>query len=101
MLNYKEFHQHLSRAVEIWDEMNKVTEVFTSEWICNISMIDNVIDLLEHIMHDTDGWIGYWFFEQDCGRYWDENTASEADGTPIILNTDRKLYAYLVENYVT
>ena len=62
-------------------------------------MIDDVISLLAHIMHDTDEWIDYWFFEQDCGRTWDEDTACKADGIPIILNTDRQLYDYLVKNY--
>ena len=99
MLDFKEFHRYLSRAVDVWNETNKVSAVFASEWICKISMIDDVISLLAHIMHDTDAWIDYWFFEQDCGRKWDEDTASEADGTPIILNTDRQLYDYLVKNY--
>lgn len=99
MLDFKEFHDYLSRAVDVWDEMDKVSAVFSSEWICKISMIDDVTGLLAHIMHDTDEWIDYWFFEQDCGRKWDENTASEADGTLIILRTDRQLYDYLVTHY--
>lgn len=101
MLSYEEFHEYLTRASEVWEKTNQVENVFMPEWICEISMIDTVIALLAHTMRDTDQWIDYWFFERDRGRDWDENTASEADGTPIILNTDRKLYDYLVKNYAT
>lgn len=99
MLKYEDFHKYLTNVKNTWLEIDRLEEVLTVDWLCKISMLDDVLALLEDSMHDTDAWISYWCFEQNFGEDWDEHTASEADGTPIIMKTDRQLYDYLVKNY--
>lgn len=53
---------------------------------------------MSKVMHDKDDWISYWIYEQDFGKEWDENTACEEDGTPIVCTTPRQLYDFLLRN---
>lgn len=99
MLDFSTFSVYLSNAVTVWKKMDNYKDIFTPEWICGMSLIDDVIELLELTMNDEDHWIGYWFFERDCGEDWDDATACDADGRPIILKTQLELYDYLKEEY--
>ena len=99
MLDFSTFSGYLSNAVTVWKKMDNYKDVFTPEWICGMSLIDDVIELLELTMNDEDHWIGYWFFERDCGESWGYTTAFDADGNPVVLNTQLELYDYLVKEY--
>ena len=99
MLDFETFSTYLSHAVTVWEKMDGYESIFTPEWICGISLLDDVVELLELAMNDEDHWIGYWFFERDCGEDWDDTTACDADGNPIVLKTQEQLYKYLKEVY--
>lgn len=99
MLDFETFSCYLSHAVTVWKKMDDYTDIFTPEWITGISLIDDVIELLELTMNDEDHWIGYWLFERDCGESWGDTTAFDADGHPFVLKTQQQLYDYLKEEY--
>lgn len=99
MLDFSTFSDYLSHAVTVWKKMDDYKDIFTPEWISDISLLDDVVELLELAMNDEDHWIGYWLFEQNCGEDWDDATACDADGHPIILKTQLELYLYLAKEY--
>lgn len=99
MLDFSTFSDYLSHAVTVWKKMDDYKDIFTPEWISDISLLDDVVELLELAMNDEDHWIGYWLFEQNCGEDWDDATACDADGHPFVLKTQLELYDYLVKEY--
>ena len=99
MLDFSTFSDYLSHPVTVWKKMDDYKDIFTPEWISGISLLDDVVELLELAMNDEDHWIGYWLFEQNCGEDWDDATACDADGHPIILKTQLELYLYLAKEY--
>lgn len=97
MIDFSTFSDYLSHAVAVWKKMDNYKDIFTPEWISDISLLDDVVELLELAMNDEDHWIGYWLFERDCGEDWDDTMACDADGHPIVLKTQEQLYNYLKE----
>ena len=57
-----------------------------------------VVELLEMLTNDEDGFIGWWCWEMDYGREVEEDSMTY-DDKPIDLRTPEKLYDYLEKHY--
>lgn len=101
MLTFEQFEKYINEIKKRNDRLDEICDVLGGcEWLFDIHMADEVISLLSYIMNDKDDWIAYWVYEQEFGTKWvDDETASQADGTPIVLRTTRQLYDYLVKEY--
>lgn len=98
MLTYEQFEKYLTAIIAADKKMDEIcTVIGGADKLMEGSSIGTSIELLSKLMGDTD-WIGYWIYEQNCGEEWDEKTASESDGTPIICKTMRQLYDFLIKN---
>lgn len=98
MLTYDQFEMYVQDIQKAEEKLENIAAVFDGcAAIYDCSTVVTAVELLSLLMDDTDDWIGYWFFERDHGRTWDENTACDADGTPIICKTVRQLYDFLVK----
>ena len=59
---------------------------------------NELLTLLEKIMHDTDGWISYYCYEIDFGREWKRGMCWADDGTTEIpLQTIEDLWNALIK----
>lgn len=101
MLDFELFQRCIQAMQGSHDAIGEYSKVFDLDFLDRFAVSQAFLDLLERDMDDRDHWISYWAYERDFGRDWDECTASEADGTPIILKTVRQLYDFLIEEAVT
>lgn len=97
MLSFEKFAEYIA-AIEASNK--KVDEIYSAlgggEEIFKCTCCDTAIELLSSLMEDSaNEWIDYWMYEQDFGRKWTTNTASYADGTPIMCRNVRELYDFL------
>ena len=46
MLDFSTFSVYLSNAVTVWKRMDNYKDIFSPEWICGMSLIDDVVELL-------------------------------------------------------
>lgn len=70
MISYKEFEKHINAIQNVsclHDELYGLSENYNIH-IEFPSLIDNVVELLEHVTNDTEDLIGRWIFEWDFGR---------------------------------
>lgn len=56
-----------------------------------------VVELLENMFNDKNGWISWWTFERDYGRDVLATDVKDNNGKYIDLTTPEKLYDYLVK----
>ena len=83
----------------LWGARNNISNDFLNGSALSISHEAIVGRLLEHIFDDAEsGWISYWIWETDYGRNINDDSVTEADGTPIPLKTPDQLYDLLVKN---
>jgi hypothetical protein len=100
LISFEQFDRYIDLIRKDSDFIDKVTELFnTCFFIENFNSTGIAIELLEHLMNDTEnGWISYWCWEGNFGRDDIVDSVTEADGTPIPLRTTRELYDFLCEN---
>ncbi len=102
MLTYGQFEKCMNEIVAADKKLDEIFKALHGgNGIFDCSAIGTAIELLSLLMDDSEDWIEFWVYEQECGAKWDENTASEADGTPIICKTVRQLYDFLLKNAQT
>ena len=81
------------------DDLNELFDKYESDGNVYPPMCtETVINLLEYIFYDVDGWIRYWTFEVDFGKDYEDGDAKDADGINIPLKTTEDLYDLLVRN---
>lgn len=100
MLSLQEFKNVIQIIKGNSSRVSSIVDATDWHELYNLINDDTLLYLLEKIMDDHDGWIGYWIYEQNFGEDWDDHTAREADGTPIILKTPEQLYHYLVREKI-
>lgn len=105
-LSKEEFVDIIERLREANDLVDKVDELFRKSRenleldFCNgaglqISHEPIVVKLLEKLMEDKGDDIGYFIYELDYGRKYNEGDITDKDGNNIDLSTAEKLYDYL------
>ena len=108
-LSKEEFVDIIERLREANDLVNKVDELFHNSRenleldFCNgaglqISHESIVVKLLEKLMEDQGDDIGYFIYELDYGREYEEGCITDQDGNNIDFSTAEKLYDYLNSN---
>ena len=98
------FIKHMNDIINLWefeDSINSVVSKYNQKnmEISSIyfpSLIDNVVELLELNMNDSDEMISYWVFELDVGKTYRDGCVSDADGNVIPLKTLDDLWNYLI-----
>lgn len=99
MLTYEQFKKYMDVIIAADKKLDDILKVLGGgDGIFDCTTIGTTIELLSMLMDDSENWIGYWMYEQEHGTKWDEHTASEADGIPIICRTVRQLYDFLAQN---
>lgn len=94
---------------DLIDSCQKITEFFENANKAGISIKDEVRDNIGHIEYliikenfgeNGYDWFNWWMYELPSVRKKEvkEYYASEADGTPIILDTPDQLYDFLLQN---
>ena len=97
-LSYEEFEKIIETLRDKYERLDKISEALNWCEVYDISMGDQVADLLSYIFDDKDDWISYWMFERDFGRDWYVGCVKDGDGVDIDLSTVRNLYDFLIEN---
>ena len=92
MDNYRSMFDFTDEMNDLFDKYKMDGNIFPP--LCT----ETVIDLLEYIFNDVDGWIRYWTFEVDFGKDYEDGNAKDADGSNIPLKTVEELYDLLVRN---
>lgn len=99
MLTYKQFEKYMSAIVAADKKLDEIFKVLGGgDGIFDCTAIGTAVELISLLMEDSEDWIYFWVYETNCGEDWTDETASEADGTPIICKTIRQLYDFLVQN---
>jgi len=99
MLTYKQFEKYMSAIVAADKKLDEIYNVLGGgDGIFDCTAIGTSIELISLLMEGSEDWIHFWFYETNCGEDWTDETASEADGAPIICKTIRQLYDFLVQN---
>ena len=62
----------------------------------DLRMEDYVLQLLEDIFEDVDGWIGYWLYDLEFGAKWAPGSIINEKGESIKLQTKEDLYKLLI-----
>ena len=101
MLSLQEFKNVIQKIQKNKDRVDAIVDATDWDELYSLINDDMLLYLLEKIMDDQNDWIGYWIYEQNFGEDWDNQTAREADGTPIILKTPEQLYHYLVSEKIS
>lgn len=112
MLISKERFVEIMKEIKAMDEasrnLSKALEDFdnTSDFggFSNFRAMDIAIDLLNILVQDFPeeyfgSTIEYFIYDLEWGEKWEEDSITEADGTPIRLSTVEELYDYLESNY--
>ena len=98
MISFKEFKSHLDvirKQMEFEDKINEVFRIYNtdSSFIGNdCGLISSCIELLSLSVEDKDDWIGWYLFEATK----DSPTIKHKDGTEFKIDSDQKLYNYIV-----
>ena len=72
---------------------------FISPYIFTNPVIEqDLVDVLENMYEDKDGWISYYLYELDCGADWEPGMITSEDGKDIRLTCANDLYNLLMEN---
>lgn len=58
-----------------------------------------VVDLLELLTNDKNGWIGWWCWEIDYGRAYEDGSVTTYDDQVVDVSTKQKLYELLEKEY--
>ena len=95
---YENFAKTINALRDKYDRMDKISKALNWCEIYDISMGEQVVDILTYIFNDKDEWISYWVYERDFGRDWYEGCTKEKNGSNIDLSTMKKLYDFLVSN---
>lgn len=98
---YEKFAAIINILRDKYDKMGEISKVLNWCGMYDISMGDQVVDVLTYIFNDEGNWISYWMFERDFGRDWHDGCVTNSDGTDIDLSTVQKLYDFLVQNMQT
>lgn len=100
MLSFEKFNTYLQQIINCEKWMDSMYHLLNGgDALFENTAVSTAVDLLSEIMGDDGDWISYWMYEQNFGEKWDEHTASESDGTPILCRTTQELYDFLVRNY--
>ena len=108
LITKQEFVKIINRLKETDDIKNKINDLIRTSTDTRISDFTNasslmichediVVELLKKMFDDTeDSVIGYWLYECDYGRKYDEMGIYNY-GKKLDLSTAEKLYDYLIE----
>jgi len=58
-----------------------------------------IVELLETMFDDTEGWISYFIYELNWGEDWEPGYVTGTDGNDIELSTIEQLYDFLVDDF--
>lgn len=78
------------------DMLKSIDNEFGGGYIHSKS-IDILYNLLKELVNDKqDDWIGYYLWELDFGKKYEDGMITEADGTIIKLSTPEELYDLII-----
>jgi hypothetical protein len=97
MVSYKRFKSSIDRIVKYSNWVDSVYDDYKISLLETPAMdiLDSYIGFIEASFDDTDGYVSWWIYECECGKY--EARVTEPDGTEKIIKTDKDLYDLLVE----
>ena len=96
MITEKELEKYLKEVDEELDFDTRVSDLFDTDIISPCAF--RVVDLLERMFLDEDGWIRYFVFDLDLGRDYRNNHFTAEDGSEILLDSVHSLYTLLMDN---
>lgn len=98
-ISYKEFEQHMNDIKHDYEYYDAVCDAVESDFMYeNLRCAGLALDLLAQIMEDDDDLIGYFIFELDWGKEYEDGCLTDEDGNSIRLATLRDLYNLLTED---
>lgn len=98
MISEKDLEGYLEKIEDAFEFEYQLCELFDADISMHDSVVDALIELLEKVFHDEDGWIDYYIFETDFGKEHRKITTDE--GTTIQLDNVHDLYNLLIDGIV-
>ena len=98
MISEKDLEGYLEKIEWAFEFGFQLSEVFNAEISICDGVVDALIELLEKVFHDEDGWIDYYIFETDFGHEPRKITTDE--GATIQLGNVHDLYNLLIDGIV-
>ena len=99
--DFKDLVDSCQKIREFFENANKVGIHVKDELINNIGNLEYMV-IKQNFGDDGYDWFNWWMYELPSLRkmVMKESYASEADGTPIILDTVDQLYDFLLQNNI-
>ena len=98
MISEKDLEWYLEMIKDSFEFEYQLSELFDADIVIHDNVVDALIELLEKVFHDEDGWIDYYIFETDFGKEHRKITTDE--GTTIQLGNVHDLYNLLIDGIV-
>lgn len=76
----------------------KDTDFLDGAMFTDCRMEDYILQLLENMFEDFNGWIGYWIYDLEFGAKWTPDSITDVNGKSIKLQTKEDLYNFLIHN---
>ena len=85
----------------IYDEINDIGRKLSSFGIYCHEYEDLIFKILQEVFKDKkNDWLGYYIYDLNFGKNWEEGKVTDREGNDIPLKTAENLYDILMENYV-
>lgn len=103
-LTKEKFIQIMDALLEQDYENNKKNEAFQvllpETFVCYTGdgLEPILLSILKEAFNDQGDWIGYYIYELDYGRKYEEGCATYKDGGNIDISTPSSLYDFLIKN---
>lgn len=97
MVNYKQFKNAIETIKECRDWIDNMHKDYKITLLGTpiVDTINSYVNFLEASFGDTDGYISWWIYNCEYGKY--SATVVEPNGTEKAIKTDKDLYELLVE----
>ncbi len=100
MISKEKFIEYMNELQELNDTYDAINEVAKELEMFSLYSIEYeaiILDILKTVFKDKNDWIGYFIFELDFGRKYEDGMI-EFDDIPIPMRNAGELYDVLIEN---
>lgn len=105
MLKFDEFKRYIAHIKQEIKHVQALNDVCNSYDVIGTTfggsiLVDDMVDLLETLLKDSEGWINYWVFDLDFGEKYHKGCV-RVDGRDIALETVDDLWRFINDLYKT
>ena len=84
---------------DIYDDINDIGRKLSSFGIYCYEYEDLIFKILQEAFKDKkNDWLGYYIYDLNFGKNWEEGKVTDKEGNDIPLKTAEDLYNILIEN---